>query len=115
MVGKLIGKSGETIKHVQNSTGTRIQIDHQLPGETKQVTISGSTADQVTACKTQVEQIVSDEPIAGDTTKSLDCPQGIVGRIIGRGGETIRSAPVEKRWWISNSLFDTTLLIFLIF
>lgn len=63
MVGKLIGKSGETIKQVQNSTGTRIQIDHQLPGETKQVTISGATAGNVASCKAQVRPF-----ICGDTS-----------------------------------------------
>lgn len=37
MVGKLIGKGGETIKHLQLSTGSRVQIDHQTPGDTKKV------------------------------------------------------------------------------
>lgn len=37
MVGKLIGKGGETIKHLQLSTGSRVQIDHQTPGDTKRV------------------------------------------------------------------------------
>lgn len=39
MVGKLIGKAGETIKHLQMSTGSRVQIDHQTPGDTKRVSI----------------------------------------------------------------------------
>ena len=39
MVGKLIGKAGETIKHLQMSTGSRVQIDHQTPGDTKRVGI----------------------------------------------------------------------------
>lgn len=90
MVGKLIGKAGETIRHLQNSTGTRIQIDHQAPGDKKTVTITASSGDSVTACKQQIEQLTSDEPSFGETQKSLQCPQGIVGRIIGRGGETIK-------------------------
>ena len=90
MVGKLIGKAGETIRHLQNSTGTRVQIDHHAPGEKKTVTITGSSAEAVTAAKQQVESLTSDEPSAGEQQKSMECPQGIVGRIIGRGGETIR-------------------------
>lgn len=31
LVGKLIGKGGETIQAIQNSTGTRIQIDQSVP------------------------------------------------------------------------------------
>lgn len=90
MIGKLIGKSGETIRNLQNLTSTRIQIDHQTQGEFKKVTITGSSAENITSCLKEVERVMSDEPMAGDTSKTLDCPQGIVGRIIGRGGETIR-------------------------
>ena len=54
------------------------------------MTITATSAEAVKACKRQVEITVSDEPQAGDQSKSIDCPPGIVGRIIGRGGETIR-------------------------
>jgi far upstream element-binding protein len=92
MVGKLIGKGGETIKQLQFSTGTKVQIDHQTPGDMKKVSIQGNSAEAVEAAKKQVEQIVStDEGGAGGVQESVECPQGIVGRIIGRGGETIRS------------------------
>ena len=40
-VGKLIGKAGETIRNLQLSTDTRIQVDHACEGETKRVTITG--------------------------------------------------------------------------
>ncbi|KAK9917735.1 hypothetical protein WJX75_007636 [Coccomyxa subellipsoidea] len=92
MVGKLIGKGGETIKQLQYSTGTRVQIDHQTPGEAKKVSIQGDSQEAVQAARQQVEQIVSmDDSGAGGASQSVECPQGIVGRIIGRGGETIRA------------------------
>ncbi|CAL8463502.1 g3036 [Coccomyxa elongata] len=92
MVGKLIGKGGETIKQLQYSTGTRVQIDHQTPGEAKKVSITGDSQEAVEAAKKQVEQIVTlDESGGGGASQSVECPQGIVGRIIGRGGETIRA------------------------
>ena len=91
MVGKLIGKSGETIRNLQTSTGTRIQIDHQQPGEFKKVTISGSSAENLSGCVRSIENVMADDPTPGESnSKSVECPQGIVGRIIGRGGETIR-------------------------
>lgn len=43
MVGKLIGKGGETIKNLQQSTDTRIQVDHSGEGDNKRVTITGMT------------------------------------------------------------------------
>ncbi len=92
MVGKLIGKGGETIKQLQYNTNTRVQIDHQTPGEAKKVSIQGDSHEAVQAAKQQVEQIVSmDDSGAGGASQSVECPQGIVGRIIGRGGETIRA------------------------
>lgn len=93
MVGKLIGKGGETIKQLQFSTGTKVQIDHQTPGDMKKVSIQGNTREQVEGAKRQVEQIVSTDDAggAGGAQESVECPQGIVGRIIGRGGETIRA------------------------
>lgn len=89
MVGKLIGKGGETIKNLQYSTGTKVQIDHQTPGDLKRVTVISANQASVENCKRQIEQIVADE--STDHSKTVDCPQGIVGRVIGRGGETIRA------------------------
>ena len=43
-VGKLIGKAGETIRNLQLSTDTRIQVDHACEGDTKRVTITGMSA-----------------------------------------------------------------------
>jgi hypothetical protein len=41
MVGKLIGRGGETIRNLQQSSDTRIQVDHSGDGDNKRVTISG--------------------------------------------------------------------------
>ena len=38
-------------------------------------------------CRAEIATILQDE----ETKEELDCPAGIVGRIIGRGGETIRA------------------------
>ena len=80
-VGKLIGKGGETIKQLQYSTNTKVQIDHQTPGDVKRVTILGASAEQVQGCRRQVEQIVSTEDMGGGggggggAARTVDCPQ----------------------------------------
>jgi far upstream element-binding protein len=91
MVGKVIGKGGETIKNLQSQSRTRIQIDHTAPGETKTVTITSDNADYLKAAEQMIQQVISDDGSAGEVHQSVDCPPGIVGRVIGRGGETIRA------------------------
>ncbi|KAL6771793.1 CRB1 [Auxenochlorella protothecoides x Auxenochlorella symbiontica] len=87
MVGKLIGRSGETIRNLQLSTDTRIQVDHEGGGDTRRITITGMTQDQVDRCRREVEGLTGEEEVQ----ETMECPAGIVGRIIGRGGETIRA------------------------
>jgi rRNA processing protein Krr1/Pno1 len=97
-VGKVIGKGGETIRDLQGRSGARIQIDHTgEEGKPRTVTISGS-ATAVATAKQMVEAVIAqgqDPATAGITAteaqESVDCPPGIVGRVIGRGGETIRA------------------------
>lgn len=81
MIGKLIGRAGESIKLIQAKTGARIQIDHKGPEEGKLVTITGKK-DQVDAAKAEIHATMAPE-----VSEMLLCPQPIVGRIIGtRGG-----------------------------
>ena len=54
MVGKLIGKAGETIKNLQHSTGTKVQIDHQAPGDKKPVSISLAHVALKLPCRAKV-------------------------------------------------------------
>lgn len=79
MIGKLIGRAGESIKLIQAKTGARIQIDHKGPEEGKLVTITGKP-DQVAAAKAEIHATMAPE-----ISEMLLCPQPIVGRIIGTG------------------------------
>lgn len=87
LVGKLIGKGGETIRQLQLSTDTRIQVDHSGEGPLKQVTVSGYVVDQVAQAKAAI--LALDAEV--DSSHIIECPPSVVGRIIGRGGETIRA------------------------
>jgi far upstream element-binding protein len=86
-VGRLIGRSGETIRALQATTGTSIQVDHSGAGATKRVTISGLGAEAVARARAAVEALDGEEA----ATVTMDAPPAVVGRIIGRGGETIRA------------------------
>mmetsp|Transcript_27117 Transcript_27117/g.37424 ORF Transcript_27117/g.37424 Transcript_27117/m.37424 type:complete len:503 (+) Transcript_27117:130-1638(+) len=90
MVGRVIGKGGETIKSLEAQYGCKMQIDQ----ETKKVSITGNQQAVKDTAKavhdlltTPNENIVANPPEASET---IDCPAGLVGRIIGRGGETIK-------------------------
>ncbi|GFH23567.1 WW domain-containing protein, partial [Haematococcus lacustris] len=98
-VGRIIGRSGVTIKELETRSGTRIQIDHKALGEQKPVHVSGPPSN-VDLCKQLIKELLENDTPggglnaiagAGEATRSMECPAGIVGRIIGRGGETIRS------------------------
>ncbi len=100
LVGKVIGKGGETIKNLQNQSRTRIQIDHTAPGDTKTITITSEDPDYLEAAKHLIQQVVSDDSPQGEVQRSVECPPGIVGRIIGRGGETIRALQQASQAYI---------------
>lgn len=95
MVGKLIGKGGATIMGLQSSTGCSIQVDQHTAtrgGECRRVTLKG-TPSAVEAAKKAVRDALEAEPGApsgGEMSSDLSCPQHVVGRIIGRAGETIK-------------------------
>ena len=54
-----------------------MQIDHQTPGDTKRVTIFGSSREAVNIAKGQVAQIVTTDEAggAGGIAHSVECPQ----------------------------------------
>ena len=89
MVGKLIGKGGETIRNLQVSTDTRIQVDHTGEGPNKRITVSGYTTETIQRAKAAILALETAEPEKNQ--RIVECPPNIVGRIIGRGGETIRA------------------------
>ncbi|GLC41028.1 hypothetical protein PLESTF_001072600 [Pleodorina starrii] len=93
-VGRIIGRAGATIRDLEASTTTRIQVDHKALGD-KPVVISGRRED-VERAKRAVHDLISGAgettaPASSEAQETLECPPGIVGRVIGRGGETIRT------------------------
>ncbi|NXH52861.1 TDRKH protein, partial [Rhabdornis inornatus] len=84
----LIGRRGATINQLRQETGAQIDVEEEEEEEGGQslVQISGSPG-QVCRARAAVLRIVADSaPVA----EQLCVPQRAVGRIIGRGGETVR-------------------------
>jgi len=105
IVGRIIGKGGATIRSIENISGAHIDIPPECaPGTTdRMITITG-TAAQIAYCKAIVQQKVDGggestiplpaegqgDPTNPVSTKIVQCPNDHVGRIIGKGGATIR-------------------------
>ena len=92
LVGKLIGRKGETIQTLEHRTGARIQVDHQKEGDTKQITISSTNPQEIEDAKAFIKEVLYNESFnINEQSVEMECPTDKVGRIIGRQGETIKS------------------------
>jgi len=85
-VGRLIGKGGETIARVRDESGAEIDIPER--GSGNKVTVKGTpdaVASAIALIKEEIGDDVSDKPAFSSTIRVNN-----VGRLIGKGGETIR-------------------------
>ncbi|NXK19996.1 TDRKH protein, partial [Arenaria interpres] len=82
----IIGRKGATIKKLRQETGAHIDVEREEEGEETALLISGSPG-QVCRAKAAIHQIVAEST---PVSEQLCVPQRAVGRIIGRGGETVR-------------------------
>ncbi|NXT50578.1 TDRKH protein, partial [Pluvianellus socialis] len=85
-VKSIIGRKGATIKKLRQETGARIDVEREDEGEETALLIAGSPS-QVCRAKAAIHQIVAEST---PVSEQLCVPQRAVGRIIGRGGETVR-------------------------
>ncbi|XP_027717278.1 tudor and KH domain-containing protein-like isoform X1 [Vombatus ursinus] len=83
----IIGRQGANIKQLRKQTGARIDVDTEDVGEERVLLISGFPV-QVCKAKAAIHQILTENT---PVYEQLSVPQRSVGRIIGRGGETIRA------------------------
>ena len=95
-VGQVIGSRGAVIQEMQARSGCRIFVNQDFPaGVNRQVTFTGNTS-QVKAARELVRLIIEEGPTAIHMLDGpvliheMDCPQSLVGRIIGGSGATIK-------------------------
>lgn len=91
LVSKLIGKKGAVIQTLETLTGAKIQVEHQKVGDPKHVRIVAKSQDDLDKTKSTIKETLEAEHPLGETTKIISCPHEMVGRIIGRAGQTILS------------------------
>eukprot|EP01023_Acetabularia_acetabulum_P000723 TRINITY_DN10294_c0_g1_i4.p1 TRINITY_DN10294_c0_g1~~TRINITY_DN10294_c0_g1_i4.p1 ORF type:complete len:441 (+),score=100.12 TRINITY_DN10294_c0_g1_i4:194-1516(+) len=92
LVGKLIGRNGETISFVEKSTRTKLQVEHNSKCDPKRVSISGTTSAQIEQAKALIREVIDSNVGPGqDLKRVIQCDQSMVGRVIGRAGDTIRA------------------------
>ena len=101
VVGRVIGKGGETIKLLQAQSGCKIQIDQNFPeGHPRKITVEGSEAQVRHAVGLIDLKINENGPGAaadpGAPQTIIDCPKSVVGKVIGRGGETINQLQIRS-------------------
>jgi far upstream element-binding protein len=99
MVGRVIGRGGETIKGLQQQSGAHITIDQNFPeGHPRKITVSG-TPEAVKRSLAMIAQLIEGGPAAitvpGEAEFTLKIEQGVVGKLIGKGGETIKGMQTQ--------------------
>ncbi|KAI0561767.1 far upstream element-binding protein [Gracilaria domingensis] len=92
-VGLIIGKHGDTIKAIQNTSNAIVSMDRSYPSRDRKFRISG-TEDAVSRCRMLIQRRLevvrtrSDSPLE---TREMWIPITKIGLVIGAGGVTIRS------------------------
>ncbi|KXZ45354.1 hypothetical protein GPECTOR_55g260 [Gonium pectorale] len=105
IVGRVIGRGGETIRSLQQASGAHILVNQDFPeGQPREIVITG-TQDSVDRAHNMVTELIGGANVSTQTviqrfgvgsTEVLECPKAMVGRIIGKGGETIKD--LQKRF-----------------
>jgi len=103
IVGRIIGRGGENIRYLQQASSCHIQVDQNFPqGVPRKIILSGTPAQVALAEKLVIDVIENGPPDIGPppgeswVTQIVDCPQTVIGRVIGRGGETIRDLQAKS-------------------
>jgi len=109
--GKVIGHGGEKINSIQAESGASVKIQNQSdvgPGQPRRITVTGAP-DRVAHAVRIVNELIAPPPQRGPPTSSASAardPNAVeifipvdpecFGKIIGRGGDTIRRLQEES-------------------
>ncbi|KAK3095253.1 hypothetical protein FSP39_012233 [Pinctada imbricata] len=91
--GAIIGRQGANIKEIQKKSGARVnfQDDHQNPQseESERTVVIRGMMENAQAAELLIREAVANIPKI--ETETINVPSRAIGRIIGRGGDTVRS------------------------
>jgi len=97
VTGKLIGSRGSQIADIRAQSGAKVSVEKG--DEFCKVHIAG-TQEQVDSARKIVRDLAEaglmGAPTDGSTTDNMEVPHSMVGRILGRGGETIKRLQKES-------------------
>lgn len=100
VVGAIIGKSGANIKKIEKDTGVRVNLKDENEGsesEERIVLIQGER-EKAKRAEILVKKIIAEQPVI--RTEEIFIPQRACGRIIGKGGQTIRHMCSVSGWHV---------------
>jgi len=96
-VGLVIGKAGTTIRSIQERTGVTVKVPPAADADdpnSRTLELCADTQQQIHVAKNEIDQLIADEIARASgalppSSEIFPCPEGCVGLIIGKGGETI--------------------------
>lgn len=99
--GRIIGSRGASIAEVRSQSGARVSVEKG--DDNCKVQISG-TPSQIRRARHMIQSLAEDGGSGGpggggrrgDSEDQMDVPQSLVGRVIGKGGETIQRLQKES-------------------
>jgi far upstream element-binding protein len=95
-VGRIIGKGGEQIRDLQARSACKVDVDQNVPHGAPRVITYQGTRDKIDFAKSLVAMLCKDNwktvelPLGFASRAQLQVPSGVIGKIIGRGGEMIK-------------------------
>lgn len=98
-VGHIIGEAGQSVRALQEESGAKIDVDAK-----GRVLIRGATDSVVRAIDMVAElmdkapgvETTVEEPVEDAVEETLEVPENLIGRVIGRGGETIKKLEADS-------------------
>ncbi|KAK3907750.1 Tudor and KH domain-containing protein-like protein [Frankliniella fusca] len=89
VMGTIIGRGGCNVRNIQDKSGARINCNDESSNEEFRVVTIQGTAESAQLAESMIHEIIMNQPLI--ITHEMWVPARACGRIIGRGGETIRS------------------------
>ncbi|KAF7987665.1 hypothetical protein HCN44_003528 [Aphidius gifuensis] len=107
MVGAIIGRQGSTIRQITQSTRARVDVHRKdnVGSLEKAITIYGNPENCTNACKKilEVMQQEANNTNKGEITLKILAHNNLIGRIIGKGGNTIKRIMLDTESKITVS------------
>ncbi|XP_052121917.1 insulin-like growth factor 2 mRNA-binding protein 2 isoform X2 [Frankliniella occidentalis] len=115
MVGAIIGRQGTTIRQITQQTRARVDVHRKdnVGSLEKAITIYGNPENCTNACKKilEVMQQEATNTNKGEITLKVLAHNNLIGRIIGKGGNTIKRIMQETDTKITVSSFNMERII----